>query len=866
MKLTRAAWIFRSFFFLMVAGTAMAALFGAVIFWIFARDLPEIITISDYRPPVASRILGGNGDENQLLGEFSKERRYVIPYEKMPDIAIKAFIAAEDDSFFQHQGINPASMLRATIANLRAGHVVQGGSTITQQVAKSLLLTPERSFSRKFKEVLLANKIERNLTKEQILYLYLNQIYLGRGSYGIEAAARNYFRKPASELSLAEAAILGGLPQAPGKYSPNLNPRKAKDRQLYVLRRMLDNGFITRDEMSKAAAKPVRIFTEEDINQRFAPYVVEHLRRYLQEKYGERALYEEGLTLKTPLTRELATAATRALQQGLREVDKRAGYRGALRRITTETEREEFLVRGRARLIEKTLGYVMFMPDGQLDPIASLQEAGLATDLDLLKEGDIHEALVTNIDEGRRTIGVMIGVVKLEIAQKDWRWARAVKEGRPVGLEPTSPSQVASKGNVVLVRVSKEKSGAWSASLEQEPVVQGALISLDSRTGAVLAMVGGYDFEKSEFNRAIQAQRQPGSSFKPLIYAAAVEKGYTPASVIIDAPLTFEDKELGKWKPSNFDEKFNGDTTFRQALIKSRNIPTIRLLQNIQVPGMIEYAKRIGFAAELPQDLSISLGSMAASPLEMVRTYALFPRLGRKVQPVFFTELRDRDGKVLEESPLKVSPPTLVAPPAPQNSPIAGEVKEPPSTENTSNTGVTGKMPLVLPSYPQSTDPEQVMDPRVAYVMTHLMTEVVNYGTGTEARQLGRPAAGKTGTTNDYLDAWFIGFTPQVVTGVWVGHDSQQPIGAGETGAKASLPIWLSFMREAVKGYPNEDFTVPDGIVFASIDPSSGKRVTGGVARGIKEAFIEGTEPPEVGPGSMAPSESAGDFLKEDFQ
>ncbi len=863
MRAHRAAWFFRSLFFMVVAGTALGAVLSLLVFWQFSRSLPEIITTADYRPPIVSRILGTGGaagGEGQLMAEFFKERRYVIPYEKIPDIGVKAFIAAEDDTFFQHQGINPASMLRASIANFKAGHVVQGGSTITQQVAKSLLLTPERSFTRKFKEVLLANKIERNLTKQQILYLYLNQIYLGRGSYGIEAAAQNYFHKPAAELTLAEAAILGGLPQAPGKYSPNLSPRKAKDRQLYVLRRMYENRFITQSQMAEAAAKPIRIYYEKDINAEYAPYMVEHLRRYLLDKYGERALYEDGLTLKAPISRELTQAAMRAVQEGLRAADKRVGYRGPLRRLATDDEKEKFLKELREKIIEKVLGYEMFLPDGRLDPASSIKEAGLASDLDLLREGDIHEALVTSVDDSRRVVGVMLGVLKLEIPYREWRWARPARDGKPIGGEPSVPSRFCSKGDVVLVRVMREKSGSWYASLEQEPVLQGALISLDARTGAVLAMVGGYDHDKSEFNRAIQAQRQPGSSFKPLIYAAGIEKGYTPASVIIDAPLTFEDKELGKWKPANFDEKFYGDTTFRQALIKSRNVPTIRILQSVQIPRMVEYSKRIGFTSDLPMDLSISLGSMGASPLEMAKVYALFPRLGRKIQPVFFTEVRDRDGRILEEVPLRVTPPTIVAPPVTAASPSPEDQKD------VANSGITGRMPLQLPTYPQAADPDQVMDPRVAYVMTHLMTEVVNYGTGTEAKALGRPAAGKTGTTNDYLDAWFMGFTPHVVTGVWVGHDGQVSMLSGETGAKASLPIWLSFMREAVKGYPNEDFVVPSGIVFAPIDPNTGRRLSGNTARAIKEAFIEGTEPQVGSVGPLLPSESSGDFLKEDFQ
>jgi len=837
---------------MVVAATALGALLSTIVFWQFSRSLPDIITTADYRPLIVSRIVGAG---EQVLAEFYKERRYVVPYEKIPEIAIKAFIAAEDDTFFQHQGINPASMLRASIANFRAGHVVQGGSTITQQVAKSLLLTPEKSFTRKFKEVLLANKIERNLSKQQILFLYLNQIYLGRGSYGIEAASRSYFNKAASDLTLAEAAVLGGLPQAPGKYSPNLSPKKAKDRQLYVLRRMYENRFITQAQMTEAAAKPIRIYYERDINQESAPYLVEHLRRYLLEKYGEKSLYEDGLTLRTPSSKELAVAATRAIQEGLRAVDKRGGYRGPIRKLKTDLEREDFLRQQREKLIDRTLGYQMFMPDGRLDIGASLREAGVASDQDLIKEGEIYEALVTTLDDARKAAGVLIGAAKLSIPIKEMRWARAVRDGKAVGAEPAAPSRVLAKGDVVLVRVIREKPGVIYGSLEQEPVVQGALISLEARTGAVLAMVGGYDYQKSEFNRAVQAQRQPGSSFKPLIYAAGIEKGYTPASVIVDAPLTFEDKDLGKWKPANFDEKFYGDTTFRQALIKSRNVPTIRILQNVQIPQMAEYAKRIGFESPLPMDLSISLGSMTASPLEMARVYALFPRLGRRVQPVFYTEIRDRDGRVLEENPLRVSPPTIVAPPVPA-----------PSASPALATTTGGRPAVVLPTYPQPTDPDQVLDPRVAYVMTHLMTEVVNYGTGTEAKQLGRPAAGKTGTTNDYLDAWFMGFTPQVVTGVWVGNDSQAPIGPGETGARAALPIWLSFMREAVKGYPSEDFVVPSGVVFAPIDPNTGRRLSVNSAKAIQEAFIEGTEPEEALPGAPPAADSSGDFLKEDFQ
>jgi penicillin-binding protein 1A len=860
MKLKRAAWFFRSLFFLMVSGTVLGAAAMGLVFWYFSRSLPEIITVNDYRPPIVTRILGAGGKEDEVLAEFYKERRYVVPYEKIPEVVVQAFISAEDDTFFQHQGINPASMLRASIANFRAGQVVQGGSTITQQMAKSLLLTPERSFSRKFKEILLANKIERNLTKQQILHLYLNQIYLGRGSYGVQAASLNYFNKDIGEITLAEAAILAGLPQAPGKYSPNQNPKKAKDRQLYVLRRMYENRFISQSQMVEAAAKPVKIFYESDINQKYAPYLVEHIRRYLLERYGEKALYQDGLSVSVPATRELSLAATASTQSGLREVDKRQGYRGPTAQLKTDEEKEKFLLESREKLIEHALGYQIFLPDGRLDPIASIKEAGFKEDSELVKEGELYKALVTSVDDAKKSAGAMVGGVRFELPLKEMRWARLSKDGRIITGEPGVPSKVVSKGDLILIRAIRGKDGGWQAALEQEPTIQGALISIDAQNGAVLGMVGGYDHTKSEFNRAVQATRQVGSSFKPIIYAAGIENGFTPASVIIDAPLTFEDRELGKWKPANFDEKFHGDTTFRQALIKSRNVPTIRIVQEVQIARLVEYAKRLGMTAEFPMDLSISLGSMTVSPLELAKVYGLFPRLGRKLNPVFYTDIKDRDGKLLEEIQLKNTPPTIVAPPLADD----GAASEPKST--TVSVGITGKAFVRLPTYPLESDPEQVLDPRVAYVMTHLMTEVVNYGTGTDARELGRAVAGKTGTTNDYLDAWFTGFTPNIVTVAWVGHDNQTPLGSGETGARAALPIWLSFMKEAVKSYPESEFPVPSGIIFAPIDPNTGKRLESNSSRAIREAFIEGTEPKIQSNGPAGPAESTGDFLKEDFQ
>jgi penicillin-binding protein 1A len=859
-------WIFRTLFVLAIAGTVLGGAAGAVVYWQFARDLPEIVTVADYKPLTVTRVFGGdgvgNGKEEELLGEFSTQRRYLVPYDKIPPIVVNAFVAAEDDQFFHHPGINIASIIRAAIANFRAGHTVQGGSTITQQVAKSLLLSSKKEFSRKIKEIILASRFEKNLSKQDILYLYLNQIYLGHGAYGVQAAARTYFRKDIGALNTAEAAILAGLPQAPGKYTPLLEPKRAKERQTYVLRRMMENNFITQSEMNVAINTPVRVYgADEDLNTRFASYYVEHVRRYVQEKYGDKALYEDGLSISVPTTRALSLAAARSLRDGLKGVDKRQGYRGPLKRVRS-SEMQEQLQELKLKLIEKKLGYLVFLPDGHLDALSAMKDAGIESELLLLEIGESYQALVLSVDDKKKEALVGFGNLHATLAMADLSWARPYKENMPSrGPEPTKPSQVLAAGDVVLVKYL----GDQKVALDQEPQVQGAVFSMDVQTGFVLAMEGGYRFKKnkegegSEFNRAIQASRQMGSSYKPIIYAAGLEKGYTPATIIVDAPLVLdENSETGKWKPTNFEEKFYGDTTFRQALIKSRNVPTIKIVQTVQIPTLLDYSKRLGLTGQFSPDLSISLGSASVSLMDLTRVYALFPRLGRKVTPIFITKVSDRDGQVLEETQASTMPQEVKVAPVSWSSP-----KPNPSVTSS----VVAAPVLQLPTYPLESDPDQVLDPRVAYVMTHLMTEVVTHGTGYAAKELGRPAAGKTGTTNDYNDAWFMGFTPNVVTGVWVGYDNQRTMGPGETGARAALPIWLTYMQEAVKPYPPSEFTVPSGVAFASIDPVTGKNAPSNSSRSIKEAFIEGTQPVEVSEGAGASTpHTQGDFFKEDVE
>lgn len=857
------AWIVKSLFILALAGSAVAMLVGGGVFWYFSRSLPNIITVEDYRPPVVSQVIVTDGTTPTVIGEYFKERRYLIPYEKIPEKLIQAFISAEDDQFFNHQGVNLASIIRASIANFRAGHVVQGGSTITQQVAKSLLLTSERTFVRKAKELILSNQMERNLTKQQILYLYLNQIYLGHGAHGVQAAGKVYFDKDVSELSIAECALIAGMPQAPSKFSPHLNPKKAKERQAYVLRRMHENKYISQEEFRAALNENLKVHEDVDVNPKYSPYLVENIRRYLQEKYGSKALLEGGLSITVNGNAALMQKAGEALKNGLRSVDKRSGYRGPLKKFKTDEEIEKELIERRLALVMSELGYDVLLPDGSISTLEAVKYAGLESEADLLKTGKVYQGIVTSFDDKAKTAGVMVGVVKVEIPLAELAWAKR-------GV--SHPNQVLSKGDLIQVRILKREKDVITAALEQDPEMQGAIFSMDARTGQVLAMEGGFDFAKSEFNRATQAQRQIGSSIKPLIFAAALERGFTPASIIVDSPIVYSNEETGKWKPSNFEEKFYGDTTFRQALIKSRNIPTIKIVQSVEVSNIIEFAKRLGLTGQLPNDLSISLGSAGVSLAELTRVFAVFPRLGRTVEPIYFSQVKDRDGNVLEELQPKPVPPVeevlRVA-----NQSLARDVQSQPAANPVNPDGTGAEMPveekpLLLPRYPLASDPDQVLDPRIAFVATHLMKEVVNFGTGQEAKQLGRPAAGKTGTTNDNVDAWFMGFTPNIVTGVWVGYDGQKPIGTNETGAKAALPIWLDFMKEAVKDIPEIDFPVPPGVVFASIHPQTGKLVPPNASFAIKEAFVEGTEPKDLGDrsGTTQPARSTSDFLKEDIE
>ncbi len=764
---------------------------GVATFFYLSQDLPQISTLTDYKPPIITTVYS---DDGRKIAEFSKERRIVVPLAEMPQMLIDAFIAAEDSRFYKHKGIDVYSIIRAFFKNLEAGTIVQGGSTITQQVTKSFFLTPERSYTRKIKEAILAYRIDKAFNKSEILYLYLNQIYLGHGAYGVGAAAENYFGKPVKNLNLAECAILAGLPQAPSKYSPFKYPQRAQQRQIYVLNRMVVEGYISNEQVSEA------IETELDIRPRRnwyieeIPYYTEHVRRYLEKKYGKEALYTQGLQVYTAVNVEMQKAARREIQKGLYDLDKRQGYRGPLKHLEPE-EIEAF---------SKTLQEEM-----EAEP---------------LTEGQTVNGVVIQVDDRKKKVTVRLGKAQGIIELEDMQWARKPDpEVAYYHAKLKKPGKALRVGDVILVRLKGkvEKTDLWELSLEQEPIAQAALLSIEAETGLVKAMVGGKDFRETQFNRAFQSRRQPGSAFKPVIYAAALDKSfenperfYTPATIIIDSPIVYTDEERDhKWKPKNYKEKFFGPTLLRDALAKSRNVVTIKILQDIGVDYAREYAAKLGIGSELSPDLSIALGSSGVSLLELTNAYSVFANRGFLIEPVFITKIEDRDGNVMEET------------------------------------------------VPERT---KVIEDTTAYLMTHLLEGVVQYGTGWRAKALGRPAAGKTGTTNNLFDAWFMGYTPELITGVWVGFDDEAPLGKSETGSRAASPIWLGFMKQALDGEPVKVFPVPEGVVFTKIDAETGLLPIPESKETVFVCFKEGTVPTDS---TKPPDEitEEDDFFKKDL-
>jgi penicillin-binding protein 1A len=751
----------------LLATSAGAVAAGAILYWEINASLPNLSGIVEYRPPVTTQVLA---DDGTLIAEFFSEKRYLVPIERIPPHVREAFIAAEDDAFYQHKGVDPISIGRALLNNLVAGGRTQGGSTITQQVVKSVLLTPEKSYERKIKEVLLALRLEKQLSKDEILTLYLNHIYLGSGAYGVAAAAREYFGKDVADINLAEAALLAGLPQAPSRYSPFRRWPRAKARQQYVLNRMYDAGFITREQYDDALHQPIALASQKG-SFIAAPYFVEHVRRMLEERYGHTALYELGLRVRTTVNVELQRTAEAALRKGLEELSTRhEGYRSSFRWMD-ETERSIYLEQQRQAV------------RAGLDP----------------SQG--YEAIVTSV----RRNGARVRVGRFEGELLD-----------PSSNGSAPPLQV---DDLIRVRPVRSAGPNLTFVYDDTPPVEGAAVVVDPRAGYVKAMVGGYEFDRSEFNRVTQARRQPGSAFKPFVYAAALERYFTPASVIIDEPVYFQDNDR-IWSPKNFENEHFGPTTLREALVKSRNVVTVKLADRIGVKYLVSYLQRFGFPRPFAPNLSIALGSSEVTPLELATAYCAFATGGVRPEPIFITEITDSQGRVIEAN-----------------------------------------RPRVFEAIP----------PQTAYLITSILRDVVERGTGQRARGLGRPTAGKTGTTNETHDAWFAGFTPQTLAVVWVGFDNKRTLGRRETGGRVAAPIWKTIMEEATHDLPVEDFVVPEGVKCVHIDPVSGMRAVAGEGAAL-ECFREGSEPqlgeaPAVQPaGGDRPSRpSALDFLRGDF-
>ncbi len=732
------------------------------ILFVATRDLPTFDSFQDYQPSLVSRVYADNGD---IIGQFFIERRLYTPIDQIPKALTQAVIAVEDTRFLEHPGLDIVGIGRAAWTNLKKGGRFQGASTITQQLARALFLTPERTYTRKIKELVLAIKMEWVLTKDQILEMYLNQIYFGHGAYGIAAATLTYFDKSVTELILPEAAFLAGLPKAPNTYSPFRNPDRAKSRKELVLHRMIEAGFITKEEAQTAIGTTLN-YRRQAIKP-IASYFVEDIRQHLVERYGESLVYKGGLQIYTTLNIEMQNLAEESLQQGLRQLDKRQGWRGPLAHVELTKD---------------------FVPPEEYPELHSPHAA--------LVHG-LYRALVTKVT--KKSADILVGnTFKGTISLDDMKWAeRRLKDVNDVGTalvqKKITPRRILKVGDIIEVLPKKGNLESGIFMLEQTPLVEGSLLALDPRTGAVQAMSGGYDFNRSQFNRAVAARRQPGSAFKPLIYATALQQGLTPATLILDAPVVYQDEELDRvWKPENYEKRFYGTISLREALRHSRNAATVRLLEQIGVPEVITVASSLGIQSPLSQDLSLALGSSSVTLQEITSAYGVFSNQGMWLRPYHITLVKDVKGELLEQHLF---------------------------------------------------EPRQAMTQENAYLTTNMLMDVIQSGTGRRAKRIGRPLAGKTGTTNGYKDAWFVGYAPNLATGVWVGFDSVRTLGRLESGAHAALPIWTQFMGKALRDLPVMTFTIPEGIQFAQVDTTTGDLPTKSSRHISTEVFRKGTEP-----------------------
>jgi penicillin-binding protein 1A len=785
--MTRAISLILTSLVLLIMGGAAAVL---LVFYHYGRGLPDYTQLAVYEPPTVTRIHAGDG---RLIAEYAVETRVFVPVEAMPKRIIKAFVAAEDQNFYSHPGIDIQGVVRAlvtNIANLGKDRRPTGGSTITQQVAKNFLLSNEVTLERKIKEAILAFRIEHAFTKDRILELYLNEIYLGLGSYGVAAAALNYFNKSLDELTLGEAAYLAALPKAPNNYHPVRQPEAAKARRDWVIRRMLEEGFVTEAEAAAAWGAPLEVKDRDETEFVEANYFVEEVRRELFDRYGHAGLYEGGLSVRTTLDPRLQGIADRVLRAGLIAYDRRHGWRGPVARLQLGADWADQIA--------------------QVPPPPGMLDWGLAA--------------VLAVGDKAADIGFADGEIG-QIPLAELKWARPWKEGQRLGATVKRPRDVLAIGDVVLVEpVAAADDGTpyppATYGLRQIPEVNGGIVALDPHTGRVLAMSGGYSFEESEFNRATQALRQPGSAFKPFVYLAALDQGFTPSTLVLDAPFVIDQGPgLGKWKPANYSEKFYGPIPMRMGIEKSRNLMTVRLAQTIGIEKVADTAERFAVVDELPHQLAMALGAAETTLLRLTTGYAMLVNGGKRIVPTLIDRVQDRHGRTVFRH---------------DDRPCAGCSIDFVPAE------------FKVPAVPDLR--EQIADARSAYQIVSMLQGVVERGTGRRVKAVGKPLAGKTGTTNESFDTWFMGFSPDLAAGAFVGFDEPQTLGRRETGASVAAPIFRDFIKEALDGKPAIPFRVPPGIRLVRVNVATGLPASPGDKNVILEAFRPGTEPSGPGP------------------
>ncbi|WP_284177065.1 penicillin-binding protein 1A [Rhabdaerophilum sp. SD176] len=768
-------------FFAFLFGTAtLVGLIGAAvagyIFWHYSQDLPDPAQLAKYEPPVTTRIHAADGT---LLAEYARERRLYLPIQAMPKLLIAAYLSAEDKNFYKHGGVDPEGIARALVRGRGAGGRQQGGSTITQQVAKNFFLSPEQSIERKIREALLAFRLESIFSKDKILELYLNQIYLGFGNYGVAAAALNYYGKSVHELTIAEAAYLAALPKAPSTYHPINNRDAAIGRRNYVIDRMVDNGYISKEDGLTARAEPLVVtFRQLSPNSYAAGFFAEEVRRELADRYGSKKLYEGGLSVRSTLDPKLQFYARKALSDGLVRFDEARGWRGATEKIA---------------------------PTG--DWGAALAEVQTLTDVDPWRL-----AVVLSVDETQAQIGLQ--PQRLGGGIIDRKRETGVITAESARVFPRKRLREAlTAGDVVYVEPIQDKPGQFR--LRQVPEISGAIVAMDPYTGRVKAMVGGFSFDKSEFNRATQALRQPGSSFKPFVYATALDNGYTPSSIILDEPIEVDQGNGEVWRPDNYDGKPTGPRTLRQGIERSKNLMTVRLARDLGMPLVAEYSKRFGVYDDMLPVLAMSLGAGETTVLRMTAAYSMLANGGRRIRPTLIDRIQDRWGATIFKHDERVCRECVA--------------------ENWTNQDE----PRLLDKR------ERVIDPMSAYQMVSIMEGVVQRGTATVLKPLGRTLAGKTGTTNEAKDVWFVGFSPDLAVGVYLGYDRPRSLGNSATAGQYAAPVFRDFMKEALAGKPNLQFRVPPGIKFIRVNHGTGQRTSAGDPQAILEPFKPNTAPPE---------------------